>query len=55
VALNIHETRAPGALTRGRPTYTGDVEATRRHAEAWRMLALVAERVVDLPRAAVRT
>jgi probable F420-dependent oxidoreductase len=35
-------------------TYTGDVEATRRHAEAWRMLALVAERVVDLARGAVR-
>lgn len=35
-------------------TDTGDVEATRRHAEAWRMLALVAEQVVDLDRAAVR-
>jgi probable F420-dependent oxidoreductase len=35
-------------------TYTGDVEATRHHAEAWRMLALVAEQIVDLPHAVVR-
>ena len=30
-------------------TYTDDAEATRHHEAAWRMLALLAERVLDLP------
>ena len=35
-------------------TFTGDVEATRRPEHAWRMLATVAERLLDLDRGAVR-
>ena len=35
-------------------TYTGDVEATRRHDAAWRMFETVAERVVDLERQTLR-
>ena len=35
-------------------TYTDDAEATRRHETAWRMIATVAERVIDLDRQAVR-
>ena len=31
-------------------TYTDDAEATRDHEKAWRMLALLAERVLDLPK-----
>jgi probable F420-dependent oxidoreductase len=30
-------------------TYTDDAEATRNHEEAWRMLATLAERAIDLP------
>jgi hypothetical protein len=29
-------------------TYTDDAEAARHHETAWRMLALLAERVLDL-------
>ena len=35
-------------------TYTDDAEATRDHEKAWRMLALLAERVLDLRREALR-
>jgi probable F420-dependent oxidoreductase len=35
-------------------TYMDDVEATRHHETAWRMLALLAERALDLPRETVR-
>jgi probable F420-dependent oxidoreductase len=35
-------------------TYTDDPEATRHHEAAWRMLALLAERVLDLPRETLR-
>jgi hypothetical protein len=35
-------------------TYTGDVDATRRHDAAWRMFDLVAERIVDLGRQTLR-
>jgi hypothetical protein len=30
------------------------VEATRRHETAWRMLALLAEQVLDLPKETLR-
>jgi hypothetical protein len=35
-------------------TYTDDAEATRRHETAWGMLALLAERVVDLAKETLR-
>src|SRR5206468_2347267 len=35
-------------------TYTDDAEATRHHETAWRMLALVAERVLDLGKETLR-
>jgi probable F420-dependent oxidoreductase len=35
-------------------TYTDDAEATRHHEPAWRMLATLAERVLDLPRETLR-
>ena len=35
-------------------TYTDDAEATRDHERAWRMLAVLAEQVLDLPRATLR-
>jgi probable F420-dependent oxidoreductase len=35
-------------------TYTDDAEATRRHEPAWRMLAVLAERVLDLERQTLR-
>ena len=35
-------------------TYADDVEATRQHETAWRMIATIAERVVDLARQSVR-
>jgi probable F420-dependent oxidoreductase len=35
-------------------TYTDDPEATRHHEVAWRMLAVLAERVLDLPRETLR-
>lgn len=35
-------------------TYTDDAEATRHHEPAWRMLALLAERVLDLPKETLR-
>jgi probable F420-dependent oxidoreductase len=35
-------------------TYTDDPEATRHHEPAWRMLATLAERVLDLPRETLR-
>jgi hypothetical protein len=35
-------------------TYTDDADATRNHERAWRMLAVLAERVLDLPRATLR-
>jgi probable F420-dependent oxidoreductase len=35
-------------------TYTDDVEATRHHETAWRMLALLADRVLDLARETLR-
>ena len=35
-------------------TYTDDPEATRHHEPAWRMLATLAERVLDLPRQTLR-
>ena len=35
-------------------TYTDDAEATRDHEKAWRMLALLAERVLDLRRETLR-
>ncbi len=35
-------------------TYTDDAEATRHHETAWRMLALLAERALDLPRETLR-
>lgn len=35
-------------------TFTGDVEATRHHETAWRMLAVLAEQVLDLPRQDLR-
>jgi probable F420-dependent oxidoreductase len=35
-------------------TYADDIEATRRHETAWRMIATIAERVVDLPRQSLR-
>jgi hypothetical protein len=35
-------------------TYTDDPEATRHHEPAWRMLAALAERVLDLPRETLR-
>lgn len=35
-------------------TYTDDIEATRHHETAWRMIATVAERVVNLPRQTLR-
>jgi probable F420-dependent oxidoreductase len=35
-------------------TYADDAEATRHHETAWRMIATVAERVVDLPRQTLR-
>ena len=35
-------------------TYTDDAEATRHHETAWRMLALLAERVLDLPKETLR-
>lgn len=35
-------------------TYADDPEATREHERSWRMLAVMAERVLDLPRATLR-
>ena len=35
-------------------TYADDPEATRHHATAWRMLALLAEQVLDLPKETLR-
>ena len=35
-------------------TFVDDVEATRHHESAWRMLALLAEQVLDLPKEALR-
>ena len=35
-------------------TYTDDPDATRHHEPAWRMLATLAERVLDLPRETLR-
>ena len=35
-------------------TYTDDAEATRRHEPAWRMLAVLAEQVLDLPKETLR-
>ena len=35
-------------------TYTDDVEATRHHESAWRMLALLADRVLDLAKETLR-
>jgi hypothetical protein len=35
-------------------TYTDDAEATRDHEKAWRMLALLAERVLDLGKQTLR-
>ena len=35
-------------------TYTDDPEATRQHETAWRMLALIAERVMDLAKQTLR-
>jgi len=35
-------------------TFTDDVEATRRHETSWRMVATIAERVIDLDRQTVR-
>jgi len=35
-------------------TYTDDVEATRHHESAWRMLALLADRVLDLTKETLR-
>jgi alkanesulfonate monooxygenase SsuD/methylene tetrahydromethanopterin reductase-like flavin-dependent oxidoreductase (luciferase family) len=35
-------------------TYTDDPEATRHHETGWRMLATLAERVLDLPRETLR-
>ena len=35
-------------------TYTDDAEATRHHETAWRMLALLAERVLDLAKETLR-
>ena len=35
-------------------TYADDPEATRHHETAWRMLATLAEQVLDLPREGLR-
>jgi hypothetical protein len=35
-------------------TYFDDVEATRRPETAWRMLTVMAEQVLDLPRQTLR-
>jgi hypothetical protein len=35
-------------------TFADDVEATRHHETAWRMLALLAEQVLDLPKETLR-
>lgn len=35
-------------------TYTDDAEATRHHETAWRMLALLAEQALDLPKETLR-
>jgi probable F420-dependent oxidoreductase len=35
-------------------TYTGDIEATRRHEASWSMLAAVAEKIADLPHETLR-
>jgi molecular chaperone DnaK (HSP70) len=38
----------------GIPAYFDDVEATRNHETAWRMLATLAERALDLGRESLR-
>lgn len=35
-------------------TFTDDIEATRHHESAWRMLAVLAEQVLDLPKETLR-
>jgi hypothetical protein len=35
-------------------TYYDDIEATRQHETAWRMLITMAEKVLDLPRETLR-
>jgi probable F420-dependent oxidoreductase len=51
---DLAELEALGASYVLLDTYTDDAEATRDHERAWRMLAVLAEQVLDLPRATLR-
>lgn len=54
VRADLEALAALGAASVLLDTYTDDPEATRQHETAWRMLATLAERVLDLPRETLR-
>jgi hypothetical protein len=54
VRADLEALAALGASHVLRDTYTDDVEATRHHETAWRMLATLAEQVLDLPKETLR-
>jgi probable F420-dependent oxidoreductase len=54
VRADLHALADLGARYVLLDTYTDDPEATRHHEPAWRMLAALAERVLDLPRETLR-
>ena len=54
IRADLHALAELGAAYVLLDTYTDDVEATRDHEGAWRMLTTLAERVLDLPRETLR-
>ena len=54
VRADLEALAALGAAAVLFDTYTDDAEATRHHETGWRMLATLAERVLDLPRETLR-
>ena len=54
VRADLEALAALGAAAVLLDTYTDDAEATRHHETGWRMLATLAERVLDLPRETLR-